>query len=127
MVTLLGSTDLFGKDHRHTNVDWVFVAISFATLLIFPSLAIVYARSRKADLLLHASFSRGFLGGWWTDPLQCLRVTTLLLCGTALGSLFTLPQASPQGMMIVWWFAALAVGSIAGEAFALYKFRRSIA
>ena len=126
-AAFIGGTEVFSKAHGYTNVDWVFVAVSLFFSLIFPSLAIIYARSRTAGLLVPASLLRGFLGGWWTDPLQCLRLMTLLLCGNFLGSLFTLSHADPQGIMFVWWKAAMAFGFALGELAALKKFRRNIA
>jgi hypothetical protein len=126
-AAFLGGLSIFGKTQGHTNVDWVFVAVSFLGLLVFPPLAVGYARSRTTARLPAASFSRGFRGGWWVDPLQCLRVTSLLLSGMFLGSLFTLPHATSQGVMIVWWHAAMAFGSTAGELVALKTFRGSVA
>src|SRR6185312_1945638 len=105
----------------------VFVVVSFLGLLIFPSLAVGYARSRTSSRLPAASFSRGFRGGWWVDPLQCLRLSSLLASGMFIGSLFTLPHATSQGVMLVWWHAAIAVGLIAGEFVAVTAFRGSIA
>ena len=126
-AAFLGGLSTFGKAQGHTNVDWVFVIASFLGILIFPSLAVWYARSRKVTPLPAASLSRGFRGGWWADPLQFLRVTSLLLGGMFLGSLFTLPHATSQGVMIVWWHAAMAFGSTAGEFVALKTFRGSVA
>jgi hypothetical protein len=126
-ATFLGGLSIFGKTQGNTNVDWVFVTVSFLGLLVFPSLAVGYARSRITTRLPAASFSRGFRGGWWADPLQCLRITSLLLCGMFLGSLFTLSHATSQGVMIVWWHAAMALGSTAGELVALKTFRGSVA
>ena len=126
-AAFLGGLPVFGHVQEHTNVDWVFVVVSFLGLLIFPSLAVGYARSRTSSRLPSASFSRGFRGGWWVDPLQCLRLTTILVSGMFLGSLFTLPHATSQGIMIVWWHAAMALGLIAGELVAVKTFRGSIA
>jgi hypothetical protein len=112
-VAVLGSLPIFGKAQSHTNVDWVFL--------------VGYARSRTTNRLPAASFARGFRGGWWVDPLQCLRLATLLASGIFLGSLFTLPHATPQGVMIVWWHAAIALGLTAGELVAVRTFRGSIA
>jgi hypothetical protein len=47
--------------------------------------------------------------------------------GLFLGSLFTLPHARPQSVMLVWWYAALAAGSTVGELVALKAFRGSVA
>jgi hypothetical protein len=126
-ATFLAGLLIFSKAQGHTNVDWAFVAVSFLGLLVFPSLAVGYARSRTTTRLPAASFSRGFRGGWWADPLQCLRVTSLMLSGMFLGSLFTLPHATSQGVMIVWWYAAMAFGLTAGELVALKAFRGSVA
>jgi hypothetical protein len=115
-----------GKTQGHTKVDWVFITISFFGLLVFPSLVVAFARSRTTTSLPAASFSRGFRGGWWADPLQCLRITSLLLSGMFLGSLFTLPHATSQGVMVVWWYAAMALGTAAGELVALKAFRGSV-
>ena len=123
----VGGTGVFSHAHGHTNVDWVFVTLSFLISLIFPFGAIIHARSRTAGSLVSASFSRGFLGGWWTDPLQWLRLTTLSLCCNFLGSLFTLSHADPQGIMVVWFKAALALGFLLGELAVLKKFHRNIA
>jgi hypothetical protein len=118
---------LYSKAQGHPNVDWVFVAVSFLGFLALPSLAVGYARSRTTGRLSAASFSRGFRGGWWADPLQCLRVTNLLLTGVFLGSLFILPHARLQSVMLVWWYAAMAVGATVGELVALKTFRGSVA
>jgi hypothetical protein len=126
-AAFLSGLPIFGKAQGRTNFDWVFVAVSFLGFLAFPSLAVGYARSRKTSRLPVASFSRGFRGGWWIDPLQYLRVTNLLLMGLLLGSLFTLPHASAQSVMLVWWYAAMAAGSTVGELVALKAFRGSVA
>jgi hypothetical protein len=59
--------------------------------------------------------------------LHYLRVTSLLLGGMFLGSLFTLPHAASQDVMMVWWYAAMALGSTTGEFVALRTFRGSVA
>jgi hypothetical protein len=126
-AAFLSGLTIFGQAQSRTNVDWVFVAVSFLGFLAFPSLAVGYARSRTANRLPVASFWRGFRGGWWVDPLQCVRVTSLLLMGLFLGSLFTLPHARSQSVMLVWWDAAMAAGSTVGELAALKAFRGSVA
>ncbi len=126
-VAVFASTPIFGNGQGHTNVDWVFVAVSFFGLLIFSPLSVGYARSRTTNRLPAASLMRGFRGGWWVDPLQCLHLSSLLASGMFIGSLFTLPHATSQGVMLVWWHAAIAVGLIAGEFVAVTTFRGSIA
>jgi hypothetical protein len=127
LAVILGGLSNFGKAQGHTNVDWIFVSISFLAFLVVPSFAVGYARSRTTTRIPAASFSRGFRGGWRVDPLQCVRVTSLLLSGMFLGSLFTLPHATPQGIMMVWWHGAMALGSTAGDLVALKTFRGSVA
>ncbi len=127
VATFLGGLQVFGKTQGHTNVDWAFVTVSFFAFFVWPSLAVWHARSRTTTRFPTASFSRGFRGGWWADPLQCGRVTSLLLSGMFFGALFTVPHATSQGIMLVWWYAAMALGSIAGELVALKTFRGSVA
>jgi hypothetical protein len=128
LASFSGGMGLFGVSHAHTNVDWIFVGVSFFGCLIFPFFALRYARSRTSKMLPRASFLRGFSGGWWADPLQCLRVTMLLLCGQVLGLLFiTLPHASAQGIMVLSWWAAMLLGFVIGDLAARKQFRGSIA
>jgi len=74
------------------------------------------------------SFYRGLAGGWWTYPLQCLRLSTLLLVGWFVGSLFTLGQAGARHdvVMYVYWKGALAIGFVLGNIVARYIFRNYI-
>ena len=74
------------------------------------------------------SFYRGLAGGWWTYPLQCLRLSTLLLVGWFVGSLFTLGQAGARHdvVMYVYWKGALAIGFVLGDLVARYIFRDDI-
>ena len=125
-AAFLVGTGLFGRDFGQTNVDWVFITISFLLCAAFPSVAISYARNRNVNHLPDPSLSRGFMGGWWSDPWQCVLLTTLLLCGWFLGSLFTLPHANHQGIMIVWWQGAMALGFIVGGVLARGAFRGSV-
>jgi predicted Na+-dependent transporter len=124
-AAFLAGTGLFGRDFGQTNVDWVFVLISFLTFAAFPKLAISYACHRKPNHLPSPSLSRGFVGGWWTDPAQCVLLTAMLLCGWFLGSLLTLPQANHQGIMIVWWQGSMALGIVVGGFLARSAFRGS--
>lgn len=119
----LCNTGLLRQDYGKTNVDWVFIAISFATTALFPSMAVSYARSRLIIDPPRASFSRGWKGGWWTDPWQCLLLMTVWSWAWFLGSLFTLPNASQQGAMIVYWKGAIAAGSLLGSVIARKRYR----
>lgn len=125
-AAFLAGTGLFGRDFGQTNVDWVFVTISFLLCAAFPSMAISSVRNRSANHPPGPSLSRGFIGGWWTDPWQCILLTTLLLCGWFLGSLFTLPHTNHQGIMIVWWHGAMALGFLVGGVLARRGFSGNV-
>jgi hypothetical protein len=127
VATCLGSAGIIvGPSRGNTNVDWTFIAISFVGLLIFPTFAVSYALSRTSNTLQRASITRGFVGFWWSDPMQWLLVSIILSVGWFLGSLFTLENANPQGVMIVWWKASVLIGLIAGSLVAHSKFRNRI-
>jgi hypothetical protein len=117
---------MFGASYLHTNVDWVFVAVSFVFCLAFPPMLVSYACRRNSISLQRASFIRGVRGGWWSDPLQLLRVSILLLGGLVLGALFSLPPAGIQSTMVFWWQAAMLLGLIIGERVAYVLFRKQI-
>jgi hypothetical protein len=51
----------------------------------------------------------------------------VLLCGQVLGLLFTLPHASAQGIMVLWWWAAMLLGFVVGDFAARKQFRGSVA
>ena len=115
-----------GRSYGNTNVDWTFIAISFVSLLIFPTFAVSYALSRTSNTLPRASITRGFVGLWWSDPMQCLLVSIILSAGCFLGSLFTLGNANSQVVMIVWWKASMFIGLLAGTQVAHSKYRNRI-
>jgi hypothetical protein len=123
----LAGAGVFGTSSLHTNVDWVFVALSFLLCLTFPSLAVLYARSHAAQPFSRASLFRGLRGGWWIDPLQCLRVSILLLAGLLFGALFSLQNANVQSIMVTWWQAAMLLGLVIGERAVYVLFHHNIA
>jgi hypothetical protein len=118
LIIFLCNTGLVRQNYGQTNVDWVFIGISLMMMAFFPSMAVSYARTRAIIDPPRPSFSRGFVGGWWTDPWQCLLLMTVSSWAWFLGSLFTLPHANQQGVMIVCWKGAIAIGLLAGDAFA---------
>jgi hypothetical protein len=106
---------------------WRLVCFSFVALLIFPSAAIKYASTRTEGPFPRASFTRGFTGGWWTDPWQSLRVSALLVAGWVLGRAFTLPHARAQDLMQFWTQLSGLVGFLLGVGAAHILFRSRIA
>ncbi len=127
LVCLLSGTNVFGgQDLTRTNVDWYFVTISFAVALAFPSLAMWQARDRKLTPVPRASFSRGPKSGWWADPLQWLRISSIGLVGLFAGALIGVGELSSQGAMIMYWKGGLALGFVLGELLARQAFRNDI-
>jgi hypothetical protein len=126
LAIFLCNTGLPRQDYGKTNVDWAFITISLITMAIFPSMAVSYARSRLIIDPPRPSFSRGFKGGWWADPWQSLLLMTVWSWAWFLGSLFTLPHANQQGVMIVCWKGAIAVGSLVGSVIAHKRYRGKI-
>jgi hypothetical protein len=122
----LCNTGLVRQNYSQTNVDWIFIIISLLTTALFPSMAVSHARTRTIIDPPHPSFSRGFVGGWWTDPWQCLLLMTVWTWAWFLGSLFTLLHANHQGVMIVWWKGAIAIGLLTGELIARKRYRGKI-
>jgi hypothetical protein len=126
-LSALAGASVSGASSSRTNVDWVFVAISFLLCLVFPSLVLLYARSRAALPFSRASLFRGLRGNWWSDPLQCLRVSVLLLAGLVFGALFSLKNADAQSIIVMWWQAAMLLGLVIGERAVYVLFRHNIA
>lgn len=126
IAIFLCNTGLLRQNYGQTNVDWVFITISFVMMAIFPSMSISYARSRLIIDPPRPSFSRGFRGGWWTDPWQCLLLMVVWGWAWFLGSLLTLLHASQQGVMIVCWKGAIAAGLLVGSVIAQKRYRGKI-
>jgi hypothetical protein len=122
-VSFICNTGLTAQNQGKTNVDWIFISLSFLVSLIFPTMAVSYARYRATGRLPAPSLSRGFVGGWWTDPWQCLLLTVLLGSSCFFGSLFTLSHASDQGTMIVWWKGSITLGLIFGSVLAHKRYQ----
>jgi hypothetical protein len=122
IVIFLSNTGLVRQNYGKTNVDWIFIAISLVVTAFFPSMAVSYANSRAVWDLPRPSFSRGLMGGWWSDPWQHLLLITIWAWAWFLGSLFTLPQANHQGVMMIWWKVAMAIGWFVGGAIAHKKY-----
>jgi hypothetical protein len=126
VAIFLCNTGLLRQNYGKTNVDWIFITISLLTTAFFPTVAVSYARARAIIDPPRPSFSRGFVGGWWTDPWQCLLLSTASSWAWFLGSLFTLPHANQQGIMIVWWKGAIAIGLLVGGVIASKRHRGKI-
>jgi hypothetical protein len=53
--------------------------------------------------------------GWWRDTLQPLRMSVIGAALYFIGSCFALPHTDRRGIMIFWFYAALALGLFIGE------------
>ena len=126
IAIFLCNTGLLQQNYGQTNVDWVFITISLVVMTIFPSMAVSYARARLIIDPPRPSFFRGFKGGWWSDPWQCLLLMTVWAWSWFLGSLFTLPHANQQGVLLICWKAALAIGLLVGSVIARKRYRSKI-
>ncbi|MHA6204932.1 hypothetical protein ACXU4B_10945 [Dyella soli] len=126
-ISLLVGAGVFGKeDLSHANIDWYFVAISFAGFFVFPSAAMWQARTSRLTPVLSPSFFRGFRGGWWSDPLQWLRISSLSIGAAFIGALITSKGANGQSEMAIYWKGSLALGYLLGEVLARKVFRKDI-
>lgn len=125
--TLLGGGVFGQEDLSRANIDWYFVTISFIGCLAFPILAMWQARDRKLTPVPRPSFLRGLRGGWWSDPLQWLRISVLLLSGWFLGALVSAQGASGQSAMALYWKGCLVLGLLLGDVLACKVFRKNIA
>jgi hypothetical protein len=108
------SNSLSPQRTAHTNVDWIFIGLSFGGGVLFPMLAMRYSLSRGIEAFHRPSLKRA-PHGWWTDTLQPIRITWICLALTVVGSSFSLPRADHKGVMTFLWYAAMAVGFFIGE------------
>jgi hypothetical protein len=127
LASLLLGAGVFGQDDlSHANIDWYFVAVSFSGGIIFPALAMWQARARSLTPVPSPSFFRGLRGGWWSDPLQWLRICVLSLSAWFVGALVNAKGVSGQSEMAIYWKGCLALGFLLGEVLARKAFRKDI-
>ncbi len=120
-----GYRSLSLEQTRQTNVDWLFVSITFVILLLFPLGAMAYGRRRGVETYRRPNFRRQPLG-WWTDTLQPIRISLIFAMCFCIGSVFALPHAGPQGWMLFYWHVAIVVGLFFGERLVYLVFRERI-
>jgi hypothetical protein len=109
-----GYGSLAPEDTANTNADWIFVTITFVTTSLFPLGVIAYSRRRGIETFRRPSLTRQPLG-WWSDTLQPLRVSLVSTALYCLGSCFALPKTDHKGVMLFWFYAAMASGLFIGE------------
>ena len=109
-----GYSQLQPHNTAKTNGDWIFVAVSFVISVAAPILAVAVARNRGVEVFRRPSLTRQPFG-WWSDTLQPIRLVLIgFLCAGA-GAAFALKNTDPQGVMLFYWFAAMALGWFIGE------------
>jgi hypothetical protein len=120
-----GYESLAPKETVNTNSDWFFVSITFLLTCLFPLGAMSYSRCIGVQQFRRPSFDRHFFG-WWRDTLQPLRVSVIGAAVYLLGACFALPHTDHRGVMLVWFYAALAVGLFIGERIVYVMYRERI-
>ena len=121
-----GYGSLSQQSTADTNADWIFVSIAFVSTILFPLGAIVCSRLRGIETFRKPSLDRHPLG-WRSDTLQSLRVTWILTASFWLGSCFALPKTDHKGIMLFWFYTALASGLFIGERMVYRVYAKRIA
>jgi len=116
-LSLLGGAGLFGKaDLSKTNTDWYAVCACLLTSLMFPSLMLWQAHSNKLTPVQAPSFERGVFGWWRRDPLQWVRICSMLCFGSFVGNLLALQgESNRQSLMAAYVLGSFALGFGMGE------------
>ena len=94
---------------------WLGVSLSFVLSALFPLFCLRHYGPLTFGPLPRASFGRKLLGGWQTDPLQWVRLTTLWFVGTMFGALLASHTHGDKGGVFLWVWVASGVGLPLGE------------
>jgi hypothetical protein len=124
-VLVGGYLSLSAGQTERTNADWLFVSIAFAITCVFPLGAMAYSRGIGVQEFRRPSFDRQPLD-WWRDTLQPLRVSVVSAALYLLGASFALPHTDHRGVMLFWFYAALAAGLFIGERLVYRVYRAQI-
>jgi len=127
LLTLIGG--FFGKKYQQGSetLNWNAIGTAAAMLVTMPTALVAFGLSRSGKTNMARPTWDRHPFGWWTDTLQPLRASTLLMAALALGAVARLPDASAHERMIIFGFLAMAVALIAGEGLAYTVFKRRIA
>ena len=126
LIPWSGYRSLDPAETARTDADWLFVSITFVVTCLFPIGAMAYSRSIGVQKFRRPSLDRHPLG-WWRDTLQPLRVSLVAAALFFVGACFALPHADARGVMILWFYAASALGLLIGERLVYVIFRKRIA
>ena len=121
-----GYQSLSPEETAQTNSDWIFVSITFVLTCLFPLGAMAYSRGIGVHEFRRPSLDRHPFS-WWRDTLQPLRISVVSAALYFLGALFALPHTDHRGLMILWFYAALALGLFIGERLVYVVHRARIA
>ena len=127
IVILVGSHEAtWPHPQTPTNADWIFISISFFMLWGFCPLAVAFgfAHSKK-EFFEKPSWTRQPLG-WWTDPLQPIRISLVSSLAVVLGAATGLSRADEQGMMLFLWYVSITLGLFFGERTSYWIYRKRI-
>ena len=121
-----GYDSLAPERTAHTNSDWVFLGSVFAVTCVFPIGMMAYSRRIGVRQFRRPSLDRHPFS-WWYDTLQPLRVVSVGTALTFVGACFALRHADHRGVMMFWFYAALALGLFIGERIVYLVYRERIA
>ena len=79
-----------------------------------PTLAVAVARNRGVEVFRRPSLTRQPFG-WGSDTLQPIRLVLIGFFCAGAGAAFALKNADAQGVMLFYWFVAMALGWFIGE------------
>lgn len=127
-LSSLGGAGVFGKaDLSKTNTDWYAVCACLLISLMFPSLMLWQAHSKKLTQVQAPSFERGVSGWWRRDPLQWVRISSMLCFGSFVGNLLALQgDSNHQSVMATYAIGSFAMGFGVGELICRRAFARFI-
>jgi len=121
-----GYESLASKETARTNSDWIFVSITFVLTCLFPLGAMFYSRGIGVQQFRRPSLDRHPFG-WWRDTLQPLRMSVIGAALYLVRECFALPHTDQRGVMLFWFYAALALGLLIGERIVYVAYRERIA
>jgi hypothetical protein len=121
-----GYESLAPQQTVHTDADWVFVCIVFAVMCVFPVGMMAYGLRTGVQQFRRPSLDRHPFS-WWHDTLQPLRVVSVGTALTFVGACFALRHTDHRGLMMFWFYAALAIGVFIGERIVYLVYRERIA
>ena len=108
---------------RNTNPDIIFCSVTLVTTALFSIFSAYYSVNYKdCETLRRPSLDRNSVN-WWYDPLQSLFMSTLIMAGTGIGSIFRFPEWGSTGFWTLGFYWCTVAGFMIGQFF-VYKIYR---